>query len=222
MRSAYRFFYCSFNVALAFGFCRANTTAQERVIEIHAPPVNRDMFDGANHPPPFVPSGAPHGSGGKSVGVTVHLDPRGRVLQASVSQSSGSKLLDEAARCWAQYEWLYPPSATPRAEHYTVTFSSRFADERDEVREARSIIPDTPRPPYPYLARRLHKEGVVGLLLRLRSDGTVDEAMVTRSSGFQLLDLIAKEWAKAYWRIRGSPAREVHCYIAFSLKPYHA
>ena len=90
---------------------------------------------------------------------------------------------------------------------YILTFSQKSSDESDDVRVARSIIPDTPRPPYPYLARRLHKEGAVDLLLRVRSDGTAQEAKVIRGTGFPLLDLITQQWAIRYWKLPGFSAQ---------------
>jgi TonB family protein len=177
-----------------------------------------DMFDGAGHPDPYVPPAAPPASAGKSVGIKVQLDPKGHVRRAVVSQSSGSELLDEAARSWAQYEWLYVPSATARTEYHLLHFSREASNERENVRVARSIIPETPRPPYPYLARRLRKEGVVDLLLRLRGDGSVREAKVTRSTGFSLLDLIAQQWAIRYWRLSEFSRRDLRCRVVFTLK----
>jgi TonB family protein len=176
------------------------------------------MFDGARHPDPFVPPAAPPGSGGKSVGIKLHISPSGRVVRAIVSRSSGSALLDEAARSWAQYEWLYSPSAKPRTEDHTLTFSRKYSDQRDEAQVPRRIIPDTPRPDYPYLARRLHKEGAVDLLLRVRGDGVVQTVNVTKGTGFPLLDLITEQWALRYWKLQGVSNRTVRCRVVFTLK----
>jgi TonB family protein len=187
---------------------------------VHAPELDHDEFDGAHHPAPFVPPAAQPESAGKSVGVEVHLASTGRVEKAVISRSSGSALLDKAARCWAQYEWIYSPSPKPRTERHALTFSHKSVDEREDVRIARSVIPDTRRSPYPYLARRLHKEGAVDLLLRLRRDGTIDEAVVTKSASFVLLDLIVREWARRYWKLKGLSKKEVRCRIVFTLTPH--
>ena len=71
-------FTCLLLFAVTFGpWTASSISAEDRVVTVHAQPLNRDMFDGARHPDPFVPPAAPAGSGGKAVGIKVHLDPRG-------------------------------------------------------------------------------------------------------------------------------------------------
>lgn len=60
---------------------------------------------------------------------------------------------------------------------------------------------ETPDPIYPRLSQRLAEQGSVELRLRVRSDGTVAEVVVTRTSGFERLDEAAREGVRA-WRFR--------------------
>ena len=61
-------------------------------------------------------------------------------------------------------------------------------------------------PPYPMLDVRLGHEGIVSLKLAIDANGTVTDAVVTRSSGFDTLDAAAVAWVKAKWRYK--PAQQ--------------
>jgi protein TonB len=62
-----------------------------------------------------------------------------------------------------------------------------------------------PRPPYPVVAQRLHKEGVVTLSVLVAADGRPEEVRVLESSGFPPLDESAVSTVRARWRF--VPAR---------------
>jgi protein TonB len=62
-----------------------------------------------------------------------------------------------------------------------------------------------PKPPYPMLARRMGVQGVVVLRVHVRSDGSVAEAELARSSVSQLLDDSALKTVRERWRFL--PAR---------------
>lgn len=62
-----------------------------------------------------------------------------------------------------------------------------------------------PKPLYPLLARRMGAEGVVVLQVLVREDGSVGEARVRKSSGFELLDESALRTVRDKWRFL--PAR---------------
>jgi len=57
-------------------------------------------------------------------------------------------------------------------------------------------------PPYPPLAMRLNEAGRVRLHLTITPQGTVSEAAVVRSSGYDDLDQTARNWVMAHWRYR--------------------
>ena len=62
-----------------------------------------------------------------------------------------------------------------------------------------------PLPPYPYVARRLHKEGLVLLEVLVAADGHAADVRVVRSSGFAPLDESAVTTVRERWRF--IPAR---------------
>lgn len=55
-------------------------------------------------------------------------------------------------------------------------------------------------PAYPALDRRLGHEGRVRLKLLIDASGSVADAVVERSSGYDGLDAAAVAWVKAHWR----------------------
>jgi len=57
-------------------------------------------------------------------------------------------------------------------------------------------------PPYPPLAERLSEEGTVQLRLTISAQGTVTDAVVVRSSGYDDLDQAARSWILVHWRYR--------------------
>ena len=57
-------------------------------------------------------------------------------------------------------------------------------------------------PGYPTLDRRLNHEGTVVLALSIGADGSVNDAKVATSSGYDGLDQAAIAWVKAHWRYK--------------------
>lgn len=57
-------------------------------------------------------------------------------------------------------------------------------------------------PAYPPIEARLGHQGTVVLRLTISAQGTVVEAVVVRSSGFERLDEAARAWVLAHWRYR--------------------
>jgi len=70
---------------------------------------------------------------------------------------------------------------------------------------ARVAYGTNPLPPYPLVARRLGKEGVVLLEVLVASDGRAADVRILRSSGFAPLDDSAVTTVHAHWRF--VPAR---------------
>ncbi|MEW6297266.1 MAG: energy transducer TonB [Thermodesulfobacteriota bacterium] len=62
-----------------------------------------------------------------------------------------------------------------------------------------------PKPPYPFMARRMGAQGVVLLRVHVRADGSVAEVEIGQSSGFLLLDKSAVQTVRESWRF--IPAR---------------
>jgi protein TonB len=65
---------------------------------------------------------------------------------------------------------------------------------------ARSIASTHTTPEYPFLSRRLREQGTLRLKLTIDDKGSVTEAVVVNSSGFERLDEAAMSWVKAKWR----------------------
>lgn len=88
---------------------------------------------------------------------------------------------------------------------------------------AQKIARTITRPPYPPVSRRLGEVGTVSLRLMISADGTVTDAIVTRSSGFPRLDEAAVSWVIAHWRYKpatrdGRPVTSsTNAYVKFEL-----
>lgn len=57
-------------------------------------------------------------------------------------------------------------------------------------------------PPYPPIEARLGHEGTVVLRLTIAPDGRVIDAVVVKTSGYERLDMAARDWVTARWRYR--------------------
>ena len=93
--------------------------------------------------------------------------------------------------------------------------------------EAQSIAATHTTPPYPFVAIRLAEEGVVRLRLSITQQGTVSEATLLRSSGYDNLDQAARDWILAHWRYRpatrgdAAVASTTDVQVNFNLKDAH-
>jgi protein TonB len=65
---------------------------------------------------------------------------------------------------------------------------------------ARSIASTHTTPEYPFISRRLREQGTLRLKLTIDDKGSVTDAVVVNSSGFERLDEAAVSWVKAKWR----------------------
>lgn len=122
------------------------------------------------------------------------------------------------------------PIATAPSQRPAATQPTTVATAQPPVRTL--IEPVPPRgigathtqPPYPMLARRLGKEGIVVLDMTIGIDGTVQNVSVAKSSGDNDLDLEASNWVKAHWRYQpatqnGQPVvARSEAQIVFNLK----
>jgi protein TonB len=68
------------------------------------------------------------------------------------------------------------------------------------VTPARAIPGTHTTPHYPPLAARLSQQGSVRLSLSIDEQGSVTQATVVTSSGYETLDEAAIAWVKAHWR----------------------
>ncbi len=176
-------------------------------------------LDGIKHPMPSLPPGAAGKRLSGKVQLLVTVAGSGRVQKVDVTGSSGSKLLDEAARAWVQYVWLYPQTESQKTHAEAVVFHTTAHDIQEETRGAAywgsAAHPGLPIPAYPGLAISLGWQGDVSLALVMDGKGDVKSAVITRSSGVPLLDYIAQAYVEAYWRLPGMASTP--CVISFRL-----
>ncbi|MGB4300741.1 MAG: energy transducer TonB [Acetomicrobium sp.] len=74
------------------------------------------------------------------------------------------------------------------------------------------------KPAYPLISRRHGEEGTATIYVRVSSDGTVIEASVYKSSGYDLLDESALKAVKQ-WVFKSTEEREILVPVVFKLKP---
>ena len=135
-----------------------------------APVFSRGLIprqDGRVHAVP-LPSGAVTLGLRGTVGLRVSVAASGQVENVAPRRSSGPAYLDVFAWEWAHHVWTYPSADRPR----TVTEAVRFAPapgaarrEAESIGDLRAVIPDTPRPVYPYVAILTGTQGRVELAL---------------------------------------------------------
>jgi protein TonB len=82
-----------------------------------------------------------------------------------------------------------PPRTAPQPPVPPVAFTA-----------ARSIASTHTTPEYPFVSRRLREQGTLRLKLTIDDKGSVTDAVVVNSSGFERLDDAAVSWVKAKWR----------------------
>ena len=56
-----------------------------------------------------------------------------------------------------------------------------------------------PFPPYPIISVRTGEQGLVGMLVTIRRDGTVADVNLMKSSGYDRMDRAAMDFLKAHW-----------------------
>ena len=74
------------------------------------------------------------------------------------------------------------------------------------------------KPTYPLISRRRGEEGTTTIYVRVSSDGTVVEANVYKSSGYDLLDESALKAVKQ-WVFKSTKEGEFLVPVVFKLKP---
>lgn len=75
----------------------------------------------------------------------------------------------------------------PRPSEKSSISSSEIGSSHSSSLIARQVL-HTPKPNYPLLSRKLREQGLVMIKLCVNQGGFVDEASVSKSSGFQSLD----------------------------------
>jgi protein TonB len=74
--------------------------------------------------------------------------------------------------------------------------------QTDMLVAASGLVATHTIPGYPTLDRRLNHEGTVVLALSIGADGSVNDAKIATSSGYDGLDQAAIAWVKAHWRYK--------------------
>ncbi|HTW87208.1 MAG TPA: energy transducer TonB [Candidatus Binataceae bacterium] len=66
--------------------------------------------------------------------------------------------------------------------------------------EGHAAYGEAPAPEYPAEARRMEQQGLVMLRVLVAADGSTKRVEIARSSGFQLLDSVARDTVRERWR----------------------
>lgn len=106
-----------------------------------------------------------------------------------------------------------PTPATASAPAIDPSAKTQAATSPQPAPASEAVVPPhadashlgNPAPRYPALSRKLGEEGEVQLKLLVKSDGSVGEVQVRRSSGYERLDQAA---LRAAWHWRFVPARQ--------------
>lgn len=117
-------------------------------------------------------------------------------------------------------EFVAPPRprvAPPTRSHGAISSAHAPSNSRLLVRSLRASLTSSPRPPYPYEARRARITGTGQFLLHFDNSGSVTEVKVARSTGSQLLDQVSVNTFRR-WRCQPGAYREVSVPISFTLQ----
>jgi TonB family protein len=185
----------------------------------------------ASAPKPNFPEAALRQGSEGYVIVRAHVAKDGVVTRATISRSSGTATLDEAARS-AVLKWKMNPAAI-KPEYLAHGYDQRIdfrqeapvaARYRDRVGyfggfKSAKIWTYAPFPEYPAHERLMKSQGVTCVKVVIGPDGQVSSAVVVKSSGFPNLDQAARD-AVRKWRARREYAGKCAVMpVAFTLRP---
>lgn len=112
----------------------------------------------------------------------------------------------------AQYKSISKPSAITSTENLNSKQSedSSIGISEGGIGRSSSLIPRqvlySPKPNYPLLSRKLREQGLVMIKLCINQSGFVDEASISKSSGFQGLDKSALATLSQWRFLPNSPS----------------
>lgn len=95
-----------------------------------------------------------------------------------------------------------PPEPQPAVTEPVASVPTVQPPPAPASNDVRDNFRDLPPPPYPAMSNRLREQGSVYLDIKIESDGSASQVLVTRSSGFPRLDEAA---VKAAYRWRYIP-----------------
>jgi TonB family protein len=198
---------------------------------LYLPAPGQGIFPSPVYPRKAIESGL---SGTVYLGINVQKG--GLPDTVAVIQSSGHKVLDDAARNTVLKEWRFPSGAPDYVE---VPIQFRRIDTNSPAGAAQgktatpaapsnSKAPDSvgpgrgkasyerPQPPYPPQLLKAGKGGVVTLLVSLGQDGHPSEVAVLKSSGFKEFDESAQKTVLKQWRFPPSSPPRLQVPIEFN------
>jgi TonB family protein len=175
------------------------------------------------------------------VRLNLTIAPDGRVADAQVAQSSGAPRLDQAAVLIAKSRWRYEPARRGgQAVTSTITTEVNWVSPLRPVTENLievQPLPQAAQPPqpparmievpglYPPMSMARGEQGVVGVRYLVREDGSIGDAQLASSSGFERLDTAAVQSVRERWRfqparVNGMPAQAWRgALVAYNLLP---
>ena len=149
------------------------------------------------------------------VSLILYTDPRGRVTNANVLESSGNARLDQTAMQIARTRWQFQPgtvSGRPSESVARVNVSWKLPAER--VTTFDPAVPEPPEGTTPPrrtsdplaglnsplgFAVRQRQQGIVSLKFFVGENGSIGDLQVAESSGFERLDIHAIEIVRNNW-----------------------
>ena len=127
----------------------------------------------------------------------VQFDGSGRVSNASMRPSTGSKLLDENTLSFVRQHWTGHPNTMLSVP---ITYRLRFVRTKDPIK----IVHVTAvKPPYPYEARAAHLEGSGMVRVTFDETGKVASVTTEKSTGSDLLDQNSLTYVRDTWYSSG-------------------
>ena len=166
-----------------------------------------------------------HGWGGWAL-YEVHCQFNGTAPYVFTRISTGHQVLDEAGEAaLKQWRWrggrfrLLAIMMTFNPGKAEASPSARKSEEKakDFVTEGKTNLLHAPSPPYPLRARKEHMTGKGLFELRFNSDGSVSSVLVTKSTGYDLLDEECKV-TFAKWRCKPGAYSRMTVPISFGME----
>jgi len=131
--------------------------------------------------------------------VSLHISPAGDVSNVAITRSSGNRDLDKAALACASGLHLAPVLAAGEPIDVVLVGGVFWGSRSHSLGfPSPSGEPNLCNDAYPPLAIRLNQEGTTAVSVRVATDGSVQNPVVTQSSGYAALDQASLKCVASY------------------------